>query len=66
VLIAAVADPLVATRSLVATLLDGPRGTPPLLAPRVRRLASVSATSLCSAHPGRSPGGRSLVAQPWL
>ena len=45
-LTAAAADPLAATRSLVATLLDVPRGTPPLLTPRVRRLASVSVTSL--------------------
>src|SRR6516162_5779444 len=54
VLSAAAADPLAATHSLVATLLDVPRGTPPLLAPRVRRLASVSATSPYSLHPGRS------------
>src|SRR5215813_11731082 len=33
-----------------------PRGTPPRLAPRVRRLASVSATSLCSPRPGRTDG----------
>ena len=45
VLIAAAADPLAATRSLVAPLLDVPRGTPPRLASRVRRLASVSAAS---------------------
>jgi len=51
---AAAADPLAATRSLVAPLLDVPRGTPPRLAPRVRRLASVSATSPCSPCPGRS------------
>jgi len=48
------ADPLAATRSLVAPLLDVPRGTPPRLAPRVRRLASVSAASLGSPSPGRS------------
>jgi len=53
-LTAAAADPLAATRSLVAPLLDVPRGTPPPLAPRVGRLASVSATSLCSPCPGRS------------
>src|SRR5512142_1105642 len=53
-LTAAAADPLAATRSLVAALLDVPRGTPPLLTPRVRRLASVSTTSLGSPYPGRS------------
>src|SRR5262249_46324153 len=50
---AAMADPLAATRRLGPPLLDVPRGTPPLLVPRVRRLASVSAISLCSLHPGR-------------
>jgi len=53
-LTAAAADPLAATRSLVAPPLDVPMGTPPLLAPRVRSLASVSATSLGSPFPGRS------------
>src|SRR5215467_9352017 len=52
------ADPLVATRRLGPVLLDVPRGTPPLLVPRVRRLASVSAISLCSPHPGRGAGAR--------
>src|SRR5262244_4083172 len=47
------ADPLAATRRLGPALLDVPRGTPPLLVPRVRRLASVSAISLRSPHPGR-------------
>src|SRR5215468_11763830 len=47
------ADPLAATRRLGPALLDVPRGTPPLLVPRVRRLASVSPISLCSPHPGR-------------
>src|SRR5215470_5539783 len=56
VLIAAAADPLAATRSLLAALLDVPRGTPPLLTSRVRRLASVSTASLGSPHPGRNPG----------
>src|SRR5262249_16297967 len=51
---AAATDPLPATRSLVARLLDVPRGTPPLLAPRVRRLASASGASPSSPHPGRS------------
>src|SRR5262245_30167747 len=53
-LTAAAADPLAATGSLVATLLDVPSGTPPLLAPWVPRLASVSAASPCSPHPDRS------------
>jgi hypothetical protein len=63
VLIAAAADPIAATRSLVAPPLDVPRGTPAVLAPRVRRLASVPAASLCSPHPGRSTGRRTRRAR---
>ena len=62
VLTAPTANPLAATRSLVAALLDVPRGTPPRLTPRVRRLASVSAVSPWSPSPGRSPSARGACA----
>src|SRR5262249_26840712 len=48
-----------------ALLLDVPRGTPPLLVPPVRRLASVSAISLGSPHSARDTsraGGRTPTA----
>jgi len=62
VLSAAVADPLAATRSLVAALLDVPQGTPPLLTPRVRRLASVSTTSPAHHTPVGTLGAPTLGA----